>query len=108
MIIPNLVEALEISTDELFGFDNKQNLLEQGSTDSGISSNKQGIKGILNSKERWQVIFIYSMMMTIARFIEVLLNTFLNFYFCFELVGISILGATCIIAYKQVKNSNSK
>ena len=108
MTIPSLAEALEISIDELFGMATKPKLVEQESTVSGTNLNKCKIKGIMRSGQVWQAVFIYSLMMAIARLIEVILNEIGHFYFCLELVGISILVATCIVAYRQVKVRNSK
>ena len=108
MTIPSLAEALEISADELFGIETKLRLQEQESTVSGINVNKREIKDFINRDDVWKAVFIYSLMMAIARLIEVILNEVGRFYFGGQLVGISILVATCIVAYKQVRVRNFK
>ncbi len=108
MSIPCLVQALGISADELFAISKEENqndrviTINSGNNQMGDQIVKEHLKRKLTRKEVSGIIFIYAIMMMIARFIEVILHNF-NIYYEFELVGVAFLGATSIIAYKGAK-----
>lgn len=110
MLIPSLAEALGISADRLFGIENKEEL---ESTEGGVDENASRMEEeneyhkendkqskVTNRTRIWQAVLIYAVMMTIGGIIELLLNQIGGCYFELQIVGISILAATGVVAYK--------